>query len=113
VAINEAIKFDICLVDGNVVTGSGVKGLGLVMASEDPVAIDSAAARIAGINPYSIRYLKLASKAGLGNINFGARGMPIRYFKERYPRRTAKSKLMSKAFELVSILNLGGKLGLE
>jgi uncharacterized protein (DUF362 family) len=113
VAINKAMKFDLCLIDGNIVFGSQVRKLGLVMASEDPVAIDAAAAKIAGINPNTIRYLKLASKEGLGKIKFVAKGTPLDYFKERYPRMNARKKLMSKAFNMVILLKIGKKLGLE
>jgi uncharacterized protein (DUF362 family) len=113
VAINKAMKFDLCLIDGNIVSGSQVRKLGLVMASEDPVAIDAAAAKIAGVNPNTIRYLKIASKEGLGNTKFVAKGIPLDYFKERYPCKNARKKLMSKAFNMVNLLKLGKKLGLE
>jgi uncharacterized protein (DUF362 family) len=113
VAINKAMKFDLCLIDGNIVSGSQVRKLGLVMASEDPVAIDAAAAKIAGVNPNTIRYLKIASKEGLGNTKFVAKGIPLSYFKERYPCKNARKKLMSKAFNMVALLKLGKKLGLE
>ena len=113
VAINKAMPFDLCLVDGNIVTGAQVRRLGLVMASKDPVAIDAAAAKIAGVNPNTIPYLKMASKEGLGNTKFSAKGIPLNYFKERFPRKNARKKLMSKAFTMVSLLKLGKKLGLE
>lgn len=112
VAINKAMKFDLCLVDGNIVVGSGVRKIGLVMAGEDPVAIDSAAANIAGVNPRSVPYLKLASKEGIGTMKFIEKGLPLNYFKDRYPRKTAKKILMGKAFNLVTLLKLGKKLGL-
>lgn len=113
VAINKAMPFDLIFIDGNIVSGSYVRKLGLVMASKDPVAIDTAAAKIAGVNPKTIRYLKLASKEGLGNTKFTPRGTPLNYFKERYPCKTARKKLMSKAFRIVTFLKLGKRLGLE
>jgi uncharacterized protein (DUF362 family) len=83
------------------------------MASEDPVAIDTAAAKIAGINPKTIKYLKMAEKEGLGNMNYTEIGEPIKYFEERYPRRTATKKLMNQAANIVTLLKLGKRLGIE
>ena len=51
VALNKAMKFDLCIIDGNIISGAKPRKIGLVMASKDPVAIDAAAAKIAGINP--------------------------------------------------------------
>jgi uncharacterized protein (DUF362 family) len=113
VAINKAMKFNLCLIDGNIVSGSQVRRLGLVMASKDPVAIDTAAAKIAGVNPNTIGYIELACKEGLGDTHFVSKGVPVDYFKARYPRKDARKKLMSKAFNLVSMLKLAKRLGLE
>ena len=112
VAINKALNFDLCIIDGNIVSGSQPRRLGLVMASRDLVAIDTAAAKIAGIKPKAIEYLKLAAKEGLGNTNFIQKGIPIDYFKVRYPRKRIKSKLMGKAYTFISTMKLGKKLGL-
>ena len=60
------------------------------MTSTDPVAIDAAASEIAGINPHSIKYLDLASKEKIGNINFIPKGEPPNYFKNLFPRKTMK-----------------------
>ena len=65
---NNTFLFDL---DGNIVAGTGTRRLGLVMASRDPVAIDAAAAKIAGVNPNSIEYIQLARKEGLGNTSLG------------------------------------------
>jgi len=113
VAINKAMKFDLCLVDGNIVAGSQPRKLGLVMASKDPVAIDSAAATIAGVRPNTIGYIGLARQEGLGDTNFVTKGESLDYFKERFPRKDAKKKIMSQAYNLVALLKLGKKLGLE
>jgi uncharacterized protein (DUF362 family) len=113
VALNKIMKFDLCLIDGGIVFGTHALKLGLVMASKDSVAIDSAAANIAGVNPNAIKYLRLAFEEGLGSLKYRVEGMPLAYFKQRFPRQTAKKKLMSKAFRLVLLLNLGKKLGLE
>jgi uncharacterized protein (DUF362 family) len=42
--------------------------LGVIVASKDPVAADSVAARIIGMNPSRIEYLKYAGKKGIGNL---------------------------------------------
>jgi uncharacterized protein (DUF362 family) len=112
VAINKVMHFDLCIVDGMIVSGIKPCRLGLVMASEDPVAFDTAAARIAGINPKTIGYLKLAEKEGLGNMNFTQRGIPLNRFEAEYPRRNIQNKLMAKAYGLIVTMGLGKRLGL-
>jgi len=113
VAINKAMKFDLCIVDGNIVSGIQPCRLGLVMASRDPVAVDVAAAKIAGENPNRIRFIRLASVEGLGKTSFISKGVPIGYFQARYPRKNAQKKLMSKAYNIVTSIGLGKRLGLE
>jgi len=113
VAINKAMKFDLCIIDGNIVSGIQPRRLGLVMASKDPVAIDAAAAEIAGINPKTIEYLQLAKKEGLGNTSFIPKGTSISYFKEGYPKKNMEKKLMGLAYKMVTRIGLGKKLGLE
>lgn len=112
VAINKAMKFDLCIIDGNIVSGIQPRRLGLVMASKDPVAIDVAAAEIAGINSKRIEYLQLANKEGLGKASFIPKGLPISYFKAGYPKKNIKKKLMSQAYRLVTHVGLGKRLGL-
>jgi len=112
VAINKALKFDLCIMDGNIVSGVQPRRLGLLMASKDPVAIDAAAAKIAGINPKTIRYLQLAAKEGLGTTKFIQKGIPIDYFKAMYPRKGIQNKLMKQAYELIVTMGLNKKLGL-
>lgn len=113
VALNKLMKFDLCLIDGNIVSGVQPRRLGLVMASKDPVAIDVAAAKIAGVNPNRIGYIQLAKREGLGNTSFVGKGVPPGYFKARYPKKDAQEKLMSKAYNLVVRMGLGKRLGLE
>jgi uncharacterized protein (DUF362 family) len=113
VALNKVMRFDLCIVDGNIVSGIQPRRLGLVMASIDPVAIDAAAAEIAELNPKKIRYLQLAEKEGIGNISYIPKGVPINYFKSRYPRKDFKKKLMGKAYAALLLTGLGEKLGLQ
>ncbi|MCW4007334.1 MAG: DUF362 domain-containing protein [Candidatus Bathyarchaeota archaeon] len=112
VAINKAMPFDLCIIDGNIVSGVKPQRLGLVMASVDPVAIDAAAAKIAGVNPKKIKYLQLAAKEGLGNIKFVERGLHLAQFASIYPKKGLKEKLMGKAYGLVIKMKLGKRLGL-
>lgn len=113
VAVNKAMKFDLCIIDANTVSGIQPRRLGLVMASKDPVAIDAAAARIAGVKPRSMKYLQLAQKEGLGTTSFTARGISPTYFYQRYPRKNVTKKVMAKAYRLITRLKLGKRIGLE
>ena len=112
VALNKAMNFDLCIIDGNIVSGVQPRKLGLVMASRDPVAIDAAAARVAGINPGKIKYLRLANKEGLGNMNFIEKGASLTKFKSMYPKKTLAKKLMLHGVSLAIRLKLGKRLGL-
>ena len=112
VAINKLIKFDLSIIDGNIVSGIQPRRLGLVMASRDPVAIDTAAAEIAGISLRKIKYIQLAQKEGLGKTSFVPRGLPIVYFRSAYPKKDIKKILMGRAYNLIVATRLGGRLGL-
>jgi uncharacterized protein (DUF362 family) len=112
VALNKIMKFDLCIVDGNVVSGVKPRKLGLVMASQDNVAIDVAAAEIAGLNPKKIKYIQLAEKENIGIASYIPKGIPINYFKARYPRKDFKRKLMDKAYTFLLLTGLNKKLGL-
>jgi len=113
VAINKVMKFDLCVLDGNVVFGAQTRKLGLVMTSTDPVAFDSIAARIAGINPRSIKYLHLAKREGLGRTACIPKGVSWKFFGARYPKRGMKSRFYSAAFDTIYRLHLESRLGLD
>jgi uncharacterized protein (DUF362 family) len=112
VSLNKIMQFDLCIVDGNVVSGIAPRKLGLVMSSKDPVAIDTASAKIAGLNPRTIKYLKLASREGLGSMDFVPRGESLSRFKALYPKKTLKKKLMGSAYVWAFRLKLAKKLGI-
>lgn len=95
VGLNKVMESSICLVDGVVVRGSCTKKLGLLMASKDPVATDSVAARLLGLEPRKIDYLVLAEKEGLGEINYKSVGENIQYFEQRFPREKPVDKIKS------------------
>jgi len=112
VAINKAMKFDLCIVDGYIVSGVRPSKLGLVMSSRDPVATDVAAAKIAGVSKNRVGYIALAEKEGVGKTNFVPRGIPLSYFAARYPRETLRTKVMVRGYSLVVKLGLSKRLGL-
>jgi uncharacterized protein (DUF362 family) len=112
VSLNKAIRFDLCIIDGAVVSGIQPRKFGLVMASKDPVAIDAAAAKIAGLNPQKIKYLKLASYEGLGSLDFISKGEPLNEFRTMYPKKTFNKKLMGYAYSWVVRLRLAKRLGI-
>jgi len=112
VALNKIMKFDLCIIDGNIVSGIQPRKIGLVMASEDPVAIDVASAKIAGLNPRKIKYLKLASREGLGSMDFLPKGESLNEFRDMYPKKDLKKKLMGQAYTWVVRLKLAKRLGI-
>jgi len=93
VGINKLIKSNLVIVDGIIVTGTKTKKLGLVMASDDPVAIDAAASNILGFNPKSVKHIALATKEGVGNMQFIPKGESLACIKNLFPRRTMKNKI--------------------
>ena len=113
VALNKAMKFNLCLIDNNVVSGVQPRKIGLVMASRDPVAIDMASARIAWLNPDKIDYFRVAEREGVGSRSFVSKGLPLDYFKAMYPKKTFKRKMMGRAYKMVLKVGLGRRLGLE
>jgi uncharacterized protein (DUF362 family) len=106
VALNKIMKFDLCILDGIIVFGSQPCKLGLVMASQDPVALDVAAARIAGVNPSSVRHIMLANQEGIGNNALIPRGANPNSFKRKYPKKRPIEKLTYSAYMLLTKLNL-------
>lgn len=54
--------------DGNGPADGEPFPLGLVIAGEDPVAVDSTACRAVGIDPRSIPMLRIGAERGLGNV---------------------------------------------
>lgn len=102
VAINKIMKFDLCILDGIIVAGNKPNRLGLIVAGQDPVALDSAAAKMAGFNPKSVKHIVLASKEGLGNISFVSKGIDPNFFVSRYPRPTPQNKILSLTYKLAT-----------
>ena len=74
-------------------------------------SFNSPRARIAGLNPNKIEYLKLARKEGLGTIAFAERGLPLDYFRGWYPKEDISLKLKSEALRLLIRTGLRARLG--
>jgi len=110
VGLNKIMKPNLCLVDGIIVRGKCTKKLGLVMASTDQVATDSAVAKIIGLNPKKIGHLVLAENERLGQMKYQVVGENVQYFSKLFPARTIKDRMRS------TIVSLGlstlRKLGL-
>jgi uncharacterized protein (DUF362 family) len=102
VGLNKLIKFGLFILDGIIVSGIRPRRLCLVMASQDPVALDAAAARLAGVNPKSVQHVTLASKEGLGNISFIPKGISPKFFEKNYPRKGYTNKIMSSGYKLLT-----------
>jgi len=113
VALNKAMPFDLCLIDNNIVAGVQPRRMGLVMASEDPVAIDAAAAKIAWLNPDKMAYLRLAEREGVGNRAYVAKGEPLETFRALYPKFTLNMKVRRSLKRILVKVGLGKRLGLE
>ncbi len=71
--VQRALHQEICAVMDGTIAGDGAgprtlepRAANVLLASTDPVALDAVAAGLAGIDPFSLRYLALAYAAGLG-----------------------------------------------
>ncbi|UCE11712.1 MAG: DUF362 domain-containing protein [Candidatus Thorarchaeota archaeon] len=79
VDVNLVIKPVLNVVDGVIVNNDvdmkRTKGmdpfeLNTILASRDPLALDFVAARIGGLNPFDVSYLRLAAERGVGESDF-------------------------------------------
>jgi uncharacterized protein (DUF362 family) len=110
VALNKVMPFNIHVLDGLTVCGSKTLRLGLVIASQDPVAIDSIAAKIMGVNPKSVVHLRLAEKEGLGKTSFVVKGVDIDYFRRKFPRRGFSEKVIVLGYRVACKFGLDKRL---
>ncbi|MHA1279784.1 MAG: DUF362 domain-containing protein [Candidatus Helarchaeota archaeon] len=110
VALNKAMSFQLNVLDGIRVFGSKTLKLGLVMASQDPVATDAVAATIMGVNPKSVAHLKLAEREGLGKIEFTVKGDDLDYFRRRFPRKSLSEKAIAFGYRVACKLGLDKRI---
>jgi len=102
VAINKLMKFDLHILDGIIVPGKSPRKLNLIMASQDPVAFDAAATRIAGVNPRTVKHIVLATREGLGSISYIPKGELLETFAKKYPKKTTTTKLLTLAYKIAT-----------
>jgi uncharacterized protein (DUF362 family) len=112
VALNKAMPFDLAFIDNTIAAGVQPCRMGLVMASQDPVALDVAASKIAWLNPAHIPYFHVAEKEGLGKTRYTAVGEPLAQFRAIYPKVTMKMKSKGKLKKTLVVVGLGKRLGL-
>lgn len=110
VALNKIMPFNLHVLEGLTVCGSKPLKLGLIMASQNPVATDAVAATIMGINPKSLAYLKLAENEGLGSSKFIIKGADLHHFKSLYPRKSLSEKTLLFGYKAVCALGLDKRL---
>ena len=91
VDLNRIYRPDLSIIDGTFgmegfgPTDGNPKWVGVIVASKDPVAADSVAAQIMGINPSKIKHLKYAEKKGIGNYrNIEVVGCDIEEVKTKF-----------------------------
>lgn len=85
--INKLVTPHLILVDGIISKGKIPKRLNLIMGGYDPVAVDSVAAKIAGLNPIWIKSIKASEKLGVGSTNAKLVGADLSQFANNFPRR--------------------------
>jgi uncharacterized protein (DUF362 family) len=103
VGVNSVIKPDLTVVDGIIALGRHPVKLGLIIAGTDSLAVDYTAAKIIGYdNPRRIRYIRLAEKRGVGNLNVETIGEDVNGIRKQFP------KLNTFLFSLLWDLQLKG-----
>ena len=85
--INKLVTPDLVLVDGIISKGKTPKRLNLIMAGYDPVAVDSIAAKIAGLNPKRIKHIVESKNMGVGSTNVECVGDDWLRFANNFPRK--------------------------
>ncbi|MCD6241875.1 DUF362 domain-containing protein [Candidatus Bathyarchaeota archaeon] len=110
VALNKIMPFDLHFLDGLIVCGSKTLKLGLIMVSQDPVAMDAAAATIMSVNPKSVDHVMLAEKEELGKSSFAVRGVDLEYFRKRFPKRGFSEKAIAFGYKVVCAIGLDKRL---
>jgi uncharacterized protein (DUF362 family) len=87
VGINKILRPDLTIVDGLVALGRFPIKLGLIMAGKDPFSVDWVASQIMGFDPSKIKFLKIAIKEKLGNLDgIKTYGENIVSFKRVFPK---------------------------
>ncbi len=92
VGINKILRPHLTIVDGLVGLGRFPVKLGLIMASVDPFSIDWIASQIMGYKPSKVRFLKVAMKEKLGNLDgITTSGESVAEFQKIFPKENFTS----------------------
>jgi len=110
VALNKVMPFDLHILDGLTVCGSKTLKLGLIMVSQDQVAMDAAVATIMGVNPKTVGHIMLAEKESLGASSFNVRGVDLNHFRAKYPKKRLSEKIVTLGYKVVCALGLDKRL---
>jgi uncharacterized protein (DUF362 family) len=87
VGINKVLRPHLTIVDGIVGLGRVPAKLGLIMAGVDVVSVDWVASQIMGYKPSGIRFLKLAMREKVGDLNgLVIVGQNIHEFAKLFPK---------------------------
>lgn len=113
--INKLLTPDLILVDGIISKGRTPKRLDLIMAGQDPVAVDFIAAKIAGLNPKRIKHIVKSENLGVGSTNVKCVGDDWLQFAKKFPRRKPLDNLFRKALvyfytQYLRLFTLEGKI---
>jgi len=113
--INKLITPDLIIVDGIISTGKTPKRLDLIMAGYDPVAVDTIAAKIAGLNPKRIGHIVESNNQGVGSMDVECVGEDWQQFANKFPRkgflyRISRKSLMQFYELYLRIFTLEGRI---
>lgn len=87
VGINKILHPHLTIVDGLVALGRFPIKLGIIMVSTDPFSTDWIASQIMGYNPSKIKFLRIAMKEKLGDLEgIKTRGENVITFKKIFPK---------------------------
>jgi uncharacterized protein (DUF362 family) len=87
VGINKILRPHLTIVDGIVALGRFPVKLGLLMVSRDPFSVDWVASKIMGFNPSKVKFLKIALREKIGNLNgIETRGEDLSSFEKVFPK---------------------------
>ena len=104
VAANKIAPSDIVVVDGLIVRGSVPKKLGVIMAGDNVLSTDIAAARAMSFNPKKVPYLSLAGKEKIGetqDINLIEEdGVTLAEVKKNFPHYSHRMHAISWSLQL-------------
>jgi len=112
VALNKAMPFNLTLIDNTIAAGVQPCRMGLIMASQDPVALDCVAAKIAWLNPAKIPYLRTAEVEGVGKHTYVLQGEPLDSFRAIYPKPSFNMKFKGQLKKVLVTVGLGKRMGL-